>query len=341
MPLPIPRKPLPEGWRIRFHAGLSIVADALVRLTRLRFFLTAVIIATLIIAANLGIAIAVSSAAHHEAFDWPGVGFTFVPLRNWQQIERKIQAIEGSPRLSRSLLGRVSYAQGSLPVHLLSFRPASTARRPLRVLLVSGMHGTETAGPEALLQFAALLARESSRYANVRLDIVPVANPWGWVYGYRYNGEGEDVNRDFSSRRTREAALLKSLMRRDGPFDLVMDLHESQRNSYFIYQYLPLDAGLGGDYVKIVGSLQRPVATAYREWIFNVQGGILRTPSAALFWIGLGRSMALDQYARLHGVRNSYTVETPVWDDFDTRVAVHLRTVQTFISRLLADRAGK
>jgi predicted deacylase len=62
---------------------------------------------------------------------------------------------------------------------------------------------------------AAALAEvaESNRYvrpflaedgvAGASIDIVPVANPWGWVYGYRYNGEGEDMNRDFASGRTR------------------------------------------------------------------------------------------------------------------------------------------
>ncbi len=335
------RSPLPEGRRTRFRAGLEVCLRQIVQFTRPRFFMAGVIIGALVIAANIGIAIAVFSAAHHEASDWPGKSFTFVAQRNWQQIEGKIQALAPSSRLTSSLLGTVEYAQGTLPVHLLRFQSSSAARRPLRVLLVSGVHGTETAGPEALLELAALLSREPSRYANVLLDIVPVANPWGWVYGYRYDGQGEDVNRDFSSRRTQEAILIRRLVRRDGPFDLVMDLHESQRNAYFIYQYLPMDAGLGGEYVKIVESQHRPIAAAYKEWIFPVKGGILRTPPAALFWIALGRSMALDQFARFHGVRQAYTVETPSWDDFNTRVAVHLRTVQVFISRLLAERAGR
>ena len=310
------------------------------RFTRRRFFLP-VVVAAIVIAVNLGIAVAVSAAAHHEASDWPGQGFRFAAARDWQTIERKIQAIAGSSRLSRSLLGTVSYAQGALPVHLLSFAPARTTPQPLRVLLVSGVHGTETAGPEALLQFAAWMTRDPSRFADVRMDIVPVANPWGWVYGYRYDGAGEDVNRDFSSRRTQEAVLIKALMRKNGPYDLVMDLHETRRNAYFIYQYLPPAEGLGSEYVKIVDAMHRPTAHDYSEWIFAVHDGVLRTPAAALFWIGLGRSMALDQFARFHGVRNAYTVETPSWDDFDTRVAVHLRTVQAFISRLTSEKAGR
>ncbi len=340
MSSPSPRQPHPEGWRLCLQSGAAACARLLERLTRRRFFLPVVFSAALFIAGNLGIAIAVSTAAHHEASDWPAEGFRFTPARDWQTIERKIQAV-GSPRLTRSILGMVSYAQGSLPVHLLSFAPARSAPRPLRVLLVSGVHGTETAGPQALLELAAWMARDPSRFADARMDIVPVVNPWGWVYGYRYDGDGEDVNRDFSSHRTQEARFIKDLMRKDGPYDLVMDLHETARNAYFIYQYVPPSAGLGSEYMKVVASMHRPTAHDYSEWIFAVHDGILRTPAAALFWIGLGRSMALDQYARIHGVRNAYTVETPSWDDFDTRVAVHLRTVQAFLTRLTAERAGR
>lgn len=304
-------------------------------------FIVGASIAAAIIAINAGIAVSIFSAAHHEATSWPGKSFTFWPERDWRQVERRLDSLRLPARMESLVLGEVDYREGAFPVRLVRIAPARAGAQPLKVLLVSGIHGTETAGVEALLQFTETMARSPSRNPSVFLDIIPIANPWGWVYGYRYDGEGQDVNRDFASHRTQEARLVQDLMRRDGPFDLVMDLHESKKYGYFIYQYVSPDEGLGGEYVKLLGSLGDPRESNYREWIFPARDGILQTPPAALFWIALGRSLSLEQYARLHGVRHSYTVETPVRDVFDERVAVHLKTVQTFIGSLVAGQTGK
>lgn len=290
---------------------------------------------------NVTAAIAIFRASHHEATAWPGESFSFWPERDWQQMEQRFRLMTPSGRVEVRPLGEVSYRQGTFPVHLVripALRPGPGTRR---VLLVSGIHGTETAGVEALLQLSESIVRSPSRFPEISFDIVPLANPWGWVYGYRYDGEGEDVNRDFASRRTQEARFIEDLMRRDGPFDLVMDLHESKKSGYFIYQYVPRDEGLGREYVKILAGLGLPRENSYREWIFRARDGILETPAAALPWIAMGRSLSLEQYARMNGVRDSYTVETALWDDFDRRVAVHLRTVQTFVTRLSAGQAGR
>jgi predicted deacylase len=145
------------------------------------------------------------------------------------------------------VIGEVSYRGASYPIRLLHFSSLQGDRRSLRVFLASGVHGTESAGVEALLRLCEELARGPRLYPEVTLDIVPVVNPWGWVHGYRYDGEGEDVNRDFSSRRTQEARILRSFIDRSGPYDLVLDLHESKKSGYFIYQYLSAAQGLGGE----------------------------------------------------------------------------------------------
>lgn len=166
------------------------------------------------------------------------------------------------------------------------------------------------------------------------IDLVPVINPWGWVYGYRYDGDGEDVNRDFASRRTQESRILRGLMDRGGSYDLVLDLHESKKPGYFIYQYLPGSEGLGAVYVRLLGRMGRPRENNYREGLFATHDGILTTPAAVLPWIALGGRLSLEQYARLHGTRHAYTVETPLSDDFEQRVSVHVQTVLTFIDTM-------
>ena len=314
--------------------------SAAARFMRTRVVIVVASILILIGLTNAGIAIAVFSTSHHEATAWPGESFTFWPEREWRQFELRIQGMPSSPRMKRLLLGQVTYLQGTFPVHLLQLSPSHDSGRPLKVLLVSGVHGTETAGVEALLRFSEIVAHDPSLYASAFIDIVPLTNPWGWVYGYRYNGNGEDVNRDFASRRTQEARLIQDLIRRDGPYDLVMDLHESKKYGYFIYKYEPEGEGLDEVFLRTLASMGKPRENNYSEWIFPARDGVLQTPASALFWIALGRSLSLDHYARLHGTAHSYTVETPLRDPFSDRVAVHLRTTRAFIDRLAEDRTG-
>ena len=285
-----------------------------------------------LLALNAGIAIAVAHGWRHEASAWPGSGFTFWPERSWQQVESRIRALAASERFARRDIGQVRYGRAGFPVHLLHFAANAGGARPLKVLLVSGVHGTETAGVEALLQIAEGLARNPREHPSVSFDIVPVLNPWGWVHGYRYNGEGEDVNRDFSSGRTQEARILRDYMRRNGPWDLVVDLHESKKYGYFIYQYLPPGSGLGAEFVRILKALGKPRENAYQEGFFPAKGGILQVPAPALAWVALAGRLSLEQYARLGGTRNSYTVETPLWDDFSDRVTVHRKTIEAFLA---------
>jgi hypothetical protein len=164
--------------------------------------------------------------------------------------------------------------------------------------------------------------------------MVPIANPWGWTYGYRYNGAGEDVNRDFASNRTREARILRRFIRASGPYDLVMDLHESRKAGYFLYQYLPAQEGLDDEYQRVLASMGKPRENRYREALFRAEDGVLRIPTAVLPWVALARRLSLEHYTRLRGTRHSYTIETPLSDRFPDRVEVHRRTVRAFVNRL-------
>ncbi|MGA2479068.1 MAG: succinylglutamate desuccinylase/aspartoacylase family protein [Spirochaetia bacterium] len=329
----------PEGWRARLQKGLGLARHAARPRPRLVIICAAVLLG--VAGLSAGISIAIAAVSKHEASAWPGADFTFWPERSWRQVERRISSLPAVPRMESTVIGEVSYRGSSYPVHLLRFPSLRGGRHGLRVFLASGVHGTESAGVEALLQLSEEMARNPQLLPQVAFDIVPVVNPWGWTYGYRYDGEGEDVNRDFSSRRTQEARILRSFIDRNGPYDLVLDLHESKKYGYFIYQYLPAAQGLGSEYVRMLGRMGKPRENAYREGIYAAVNGILSMPVSALPWVALGGRLSLEQYTRLHGTRHSYTVETPLHDDFNERVAVHRETVSLFMDRLLRGEAGR
>ncbi len=52
------------------------------------------------------------------------------------------------------------------------------------------------------------------------------------------------------------------------------------------------------------------------------------------------RQLSLEHYARLHGTRHAYTVESPVDDGIADRVRIHQRAVAVFV-RGVADEAAR
>jgi hypothetical protein len=290
-----------------------------------------------LVAANAAVVAVIAARAHPRATNWPDASFTFWPERRWSEVEEAVDALPATGRLSKSVLGTIAYRGKSYPVHLLSF--AAGPGTP-RVLLVGSIHGTEPAGAQALLELANEMAANPSLFAGATVDIVPIANPWGWVHGYRYTGNGADINRDFASSRTQESALLRGLIGERGPYDLVMDLHESKKAGYFVYEYLPPDEGLGASFTGLVEAAGGRLEDRYREWFWRTEDGVLRMPTAALWWVALARQLSLEHYARLHGTRHAYTVESPVDDGLADRVRIHQRAVAVFVHHV-ADEAAR
>ncbi|MFN4215839.1 MAG: ankyrin repeat domain-containing protein [Brevinematales bacterium] len=68
------------------------------------------------------------------------------------------------------------------------------------VLFVGGIHGDERQGIEVLNRFRSLVKRNLSSLREVRVVIVPNANPDGVRRGTRQNARGVDINRNFPTK---------------------------------------------------------------------------------------------------------------------------------------------
>ena len=103
-----------------------------------------------------------------------------------------------------------------------------------KILIVSALHG---AGSDQLESPIAIyyLAKElidrfyvSDELTNARnhyeIDFIPVANPWGVNNKSRYNGQGVDINRDFSDFNTTAATAIKNLIDSDS-YEIYWDSH--------------------------------------------------------------------------------------------------------------------
>lgn len=76
------------------------------------------------------------------------------------------------------------------PIHHLVLNPKGGRT----VCFVAGIHGDEIGGPYGVLAFM----KQGMRIPeNVRVEIVPLANPTGFIKRSRENNEGIDINRKF------------------------------------------------------------------------------------------------------------------------------------------------
>lgn len=118
----------------------------------------------------------------------------------------------------------------------------------LKVLLVSGLHGSEYVYPFTLYSFMEDLARKDiHKYPylqelreNVEFTILPLMNPHGWEHNNRTNKNDVDLNRNFDYKWSESTAtdkgtapfseaetkLIKQVLESEG-FHLVLDLHNT------------------------------------------------------------------------------------------------------------------
>lgn len=274
-----------------------------------------------------------------EAYDWiPGSREAW----SYRVFLARLGDLSSGSRLTMRVIGEAKYGRDAYPVVAATVKETSGGLPRVRVLLTSGVHGNERAGPEALMRFAELLSRSPNLYREVAFDIMPVVNPWGWVRGSRLNGAGKDINRDFASSNTQEADLVRTFVgtriSENGPYHIALDLHESSKAGYFVYQYTGARTGLGPAFARVVELAGRPLEKDYREGSFPVRRGVLSIPAISLPYVrALGR-LSLEQYLRLSGTRHAYTLESPLSDVLGDRVRIHGEGLRAMLNAYLRQR---
>lgn len=115
-----------------------------------------------------------------------------------------------------------------VPVIAAHFPPAGVEEDAVKILFTARVHGNEPAGTESLMAIASDLAAGrcgSYNTGNIAVAIIPFVNVEGGDADKRANGQGIDVNRDFTRLETPEARMLHRFVTDYNP-DIIVDLHE-------------------------------------------------------------------------------------------------------------------
>jgi predicted deacylase len=198
------------------------------------------------------------------------------------------------------------------------------------VLLCAGIHGNEPAGTAWALQWAHGLVGSLESWPDTAFDILPLMNPWGWSRDVRFSRDGRDVNRDFATFASQEAAILRGFLAQQR-YDLVVDHHEDpDARGFYLYQYAMPDASAARRVIRQARALGFPVEQEVSMIILRTRDGLIRAPRWGLWYMRLTRQLSLTNWLRLAGNPRVYTVETPTALPAADRLQMH-RTAFTML----------
>ncbi|HNR36669.1 MAG TPA: DUF2817 domain-containing protein [Candidatus Hydrogenedentes bacterium] len=274
---------------------------------------------------------ATAVSAGYFAYMRPSPAYRNAPqVRDIADVESRLAAAAASGRVVVRELGTVTYDGFAAPFWLVVREPGEAVKR--RCFLLGTIHGNEPAGVECLLRFIERLAADERLYPDTAFDIIPLANPWGWAHNRRRNGDGFDLNRDFSSCRGQETRFVRDVL--DGKrHDLALDFHEDGgATGFYLYQYAEKDTAAVRALLETLRAGGTPIDRDASMAILKVRDGLIRAPMWTLRCVQLARKLSIGNYLRLFNAPRVYTIETPSRLPLEQRV----RMDQTALDHFLA-----
>lgn len=226
--------------------------------------------------------------------------------RDYTHLENRWQALSG---LTPEPIGK---AFGYTIYRILIHHNA-----PQNILITTGVHGDEPAGPEAVLQFL------EGTNLKFNFTIFPCLNPWGYVHNSRENKNKKDINRSFGDNTVTETNLVKSLLKGQR-FDVYLDLHEDyDATGFYLYEGKSDEQWIGSQIIENVQKIG-PIDTETDENDIPLgKGHLMADP-------GWG-TRGIVSYTQLHHADHVFIFETPTGHAIETRVAMHLTALDTVL----------
>ncbi|MGD2270576.1 MAG: M14 family metallocarboxypeptidase [Desulfobacterales bacterium] len=255
-------------------------------------------------------------------------------VRKIAGIEKRLEkAVLAVPFFSMRVIGIVRYDIFQAPIWVLTID--SDNAQKYGVLISAGVHGNEPAGVESILRFVETLANDPAKYKNFKFHILPLVNPWGWSHNNRFNKDGIDINRDFASLKSQEAAMIQQFMQ-GKKYDLMIDLHEDPSAAgFYLYQYGRPDDGLCRQIITKVKEMGYPVEQNVNMVILNTKDGLIDAPMWGLRYMRLTRQLSITNYYRLNNSKNVFTIETPTTLPMKDRLSMQTNVLDMFLDSLI------
>jgi hypothetical protein len=206
-----------------------------------------------------------------------------------------------------------------------------------KILVSSGFHGNEPAGPWGIVSF--LMELDLKFISNIDVSFLPLVNPTGFVANVRDNEDGHDVNRgymvpenrdDFYKPLTKEGKILKdhvdllSGSAKDG----LLCLHEApiMDDTFFVYGYEK--SSKSGEFTKLFRDIELKYFKPFPDGL--TRRGLMSKDGIILHNYDGGFQ---DWLFREGGIERAVVTETPANNQpFSYRLQVNVKLIETLIN---------
>ncbi len=248
---------------------------------------------------------------------------------DWKRYRERLEAVVARRRFSIQALG----SAGDEPVLMLRCGVADDAGPSL--LVASGFHGEEPAGPWGVLEF--LESAPSELLSAVRLTVLPLINVTGFSMGTRFNAWGENPNRGYrglpGESPSHEGRILldhQSLLVPAAQEGL-LTCHEDLLLSH-AYLYSQERAATPGERTRALLAANAAHFPLHPDGLVDgcaIRGGIVFNHYDGSF----------ESWLMSHGIAYAACVETPGQQPFERRIAAQRAMIETFVRRSAPVRA--
>jgi predicted deacylase len=209
---------------------------------------------------------------------------------------------------------------------LIMLQPQNKVKGP-NLLIISGIHGDEPAGPFGILRYIEKINKEILKKVN--LTFIPLMNPTGFRKNNRDNKWDEKTNRNYEKDKkiSREGKILKDNVKMylDNGKDGVLSLHEDVDSKYcYIYMY---NKAKSKDLGNILLNVDRMFFEQMTPAKSDKKDGQLEK---GIIWDR--HEGSFEDWLNEQVIKEIATTETPGAVDFDDRIQANVMIINAFVN---------
>jgi hypothetical protein len=214
-----------------------------------------------------------------------------------------------SNKFTVSEFGTVNYPEDEYKLYKISYGTRTNDSK--NYLFISGIHGNEIAPVYAIKEFIQYLD-SIQLINNITIDFFYILNPYGFEYNLRYNGSGNDLNRDFTNFETSEIInFVNNII--NTSYNGMYDFHEhGSTTGFLLYYYSKNNKRLAENILETVQNNNIPLENKFVDIILKAKNGAIYVPFyAKIYFMNINKQATTGIYFNKININEVFVFETP------------------------------
>jgi hypothetical protein len=189
-----------------------------------------------------------------------------------------------------------------------------------RFLIISGIHGNEEAPVYAIKDFLLTLDLQENILKNITIDFVYILNPYGFEHDLRYNGNRQDLNRDFVKFESNEIQILINNIK-NIQYTGMYDFHEhGMTKGFLLYYYTKNNEQLAMGIAEMIKRNNFILENDFVDVILKAKDGLIYIPLYAKWYYEyILKEATTGIYFEKINTKEVFVFETPSIEKIENR----------------------